>query len=217
MGLFAALFITTRVFAQLHWTSAEGIDAHVPFSIHVFLTKDTVAGRAFRACYIVSDPTDLLNDYSVEYERGKWSTPDEFYQRLDPRPYIVVNGGSGLIIRNRELVAHSRIALRGFADSLYHYVTPSAIGINGARHIDVGWIFTDSTTDYPLCMLKGPSDPRYSKGTRSNPSIVHIRSENVNREVGAQTMQWSMETAMAGGPTLVKRGQVFISRAPCLR
>lgn len=195
----------------------------MPFSLNVYLAEDSVHGRPFRACYIIADPYDMKIDFTVRLGNGRRYTPSAYFEKEKaPSPFIVVNGGFfspetnqnlGLIIEDRRLVAYNRIALRTGADSAttYHYVTPSAIGINEARHVDVGWIFTDSTRDYPLCMMKGPSDPRYSKGQRSNPSILDIRSENANSEIGAKTMQWPMETAMAGGPTIVKRGQVFIS------
>jgi exopolysaccharide biosynthesis protein len=60
-------------------------------------------------------------------------------------------------------------------------------------------------------MLKGPADPRYSKGHKTNPSQFDLHAENANAEIGAKTMQWPMLTAIGGGPTLIKRGQVFIS------
>jgi len=209
--------------AQLHWIRAEGINATLPYSLHVYLTKDSVGGRPFRACYVITDPYDLRVDYTAQVGKGKRYTPSAFYKMEgDPYPYIVVNGGMfssvtnrnlELVIRERQLVAYNQTAIRMGPDSAtaFHYVTPSVLGINGARKVDVGWIFTDSTRDYPLMMLKGPSDPRYSKGRWSNPSILDIRSENANAEVGAKTMQWPMETAIGGGPTLIKRGQVFIS------
>lgn len=204
--------------SPLHWIKARSLDEHLPYSLNVFLTKDSVHGRPFRACYVESDPYDLKVDFAA---RVGHYTPTEFFTReTDPAPYVIVNGAQyspetnrnlQLVIQDRRLVSYNQTAIRIGQDSLYHYITPSAIGINGARHVDVGWVFTDSTRDYPLLMLKGPSDPRYSKGSRSNPSILDIRSENSNAEIGARCMQWPMETAVGGGPTLIKRGEVFIS------
>ncbi|WP_162852595.1 phosphodiester glycosidase family protein [Dinghuibacter silviterrae] len=199
--------------AQLHWLKARSLNEQLPFSITVYLTEDSVHGRPFRACYVSVDPYDLKIDFAA---RVGEATPSAFFGReTGLPPYIVVNGETRrdlqLVIDGRRLVSYNQMALRVPGDSLYHYVTPSAVGVNGARHVDVGWVFTDSTKDYPLCMLKGPSDPRYSKGVHSNPSILDIRSENANSEIGAKCMQWPMEAAVGGGPTLVKRGQVFIS------
>jgi exopolysaccharide biosynthesis protein len=204
--------------APLHWIKAKSLNDHLPYSVTVYLTRDSVHGRPFRACYVGCDPYDLKIDFAARVGHYK---PSEFYDReAQPPPYIVVNGAQysaetncnlQLVINERRLISYNQTSLRLPGDSLYHYITPSAIGINGARHVDVGWVFTDSTRDYPLLMLKGPSDPRYSKGRYSNPSILDIRSENSNAELGAKCMQWPMETAVGGGPTLVKRGLVFIS------
>jgi hypothetical protein len=199
--------------AQLHWLKARGLEEHVPFSIGIYLTEDSVHGRPFRACYVVADPYDLKVDFAARLGNG---TPSDFFAReTGLPPYIVVNGETvrdlQLVIQDQHLLAVNQTALRVTGDSLYHYVTPSAIGLNGARKVDVGWIFTKTTKDYPLCMLKGPSDPKYSKGKLRDPSILDIHSENANAEIGAKCMQWPMETALGGGPTLVKRGQVFVS------
>jgi exopolysaccharide biosynthesis protein len=217
------LVLPLPAFAQLHWIKAEDINAHLPYSLNVYLAQDTLNGRPVRACYVVADPYDERVDYTAQVGHGKRYTPAEFFRMEgDPAPYIVVNGAwfsrvtnrnLELVIRNGRLVAYNQTAIRAGADStrLYHYVTPSALGINEARKVDVGWIFTDSTRDYPLMMLKGPSNPNRSKGRRSNPSILKIHSENVNAEIGAKCMQWPMQMAIGGGPTLIKQGQVFIS------
>lgn len=212
-------------FAQLHWVKAEDIDTHLPYSLTVYLAKDTLNGRPVRACYIEADPDDQRVDYDARVGNGKRYTPDEFYRMESDSglsPYIVVNGAwfsketnrnLELVIQDGRLLAYNQTAIRAGADSarLYHYVTPSAIGINEARKVDVGWIFTDSTRDYPLMMLKGPSNPNRSKGRKSNPSILKIHSVNVNAEIGAKCMQWPMQMAIGGGPTLIKQGQVFIT------
>jgi exopolysaccharide biosynthesis protein len=218
-----ALSVPLPAGAQLHWIKAADMNAHLPYSLNVYLTKDSLNGRPLRACYIIADPYDERVDYTAQVGNGKRYTPSEFYRMEgEPDPYIIVNGAwfSGetnrnleLVIRGGSLVAYNQTAIRTGGDSarLYHYVTPSAIGINGARKVDVGWIFTDSTKAYPLMMLKGPSDPNRSKGRSSNPSILAIHSENVSREIGARCMQWPMQTAIGGGPTLIKQGQVFIT------
>lgn len=204
--------------APLHWIKAKSLNEHLPYAVTAYLSRDSVNSRPFRACYIGVDPYDLKIDFAA---RVGHYTPDEFFAReTQPPPYIVLNGAQyspetnrnlQLVINERRLISYNQTSLRLPGDSVYRYITPSAIGINGARHVDVGWVFTDSTKDYPLLMLKGPSDPRYSKGGYSNPSILDIRSENANAEIGAKCMQWPMETAVGGGPTLIKRGLVFIS------
>jgi exopolysaccharide biosynthesis protein len=219
------LILPLPAFAQLHWVRAEDINAHLPYSLNVYLAKDTLNGRPVRACYVMAEPYDERVDYTARVGNGKRYTPSEFYKMEGDSglsPFIVVNGAwfstttnrnLELVIRDGRLIAYNQTAIRAGADSarLYHYVTPSAIGINGARKVDVGWIFTDSTKDYPLMMLKGPSDPNRSKGRSSNPSILKIHSENVNAELGAKCMQWPMQMAIGGGPTLIKQGRVFIS------
>ncbi len=193
---------------KVHWTRSQRAAANLPFSIELYLTQDSVHGRPFRAAYVIADPDDLKLDLTVE---AGTKTPAEYFAGLTPSPFVVVNGGEGLLLREGKLLTHAKIALRSPGDSVYHYVTPSALGITVTRKVDVGWVFTDSTRDYPLVMMKGPSDPRRSKGPHSNPGILEIHSENVNSEIGAQTMHWPVETALGGGPTIVKRGQVFIS------
>lgn len=218
-----AFIYSLPCFAQLHWVKSEDLDAHLPYSLTVFLSKDTLNGRPVRACYVQADPDDEGVDYTAAVGHGKRYTPSAFYdQATDPKPYIVVNGAwfsketnrnLELVIQDGNLVAYNQTAIRTGPDSarLYHYVTPSAIGINIARKVDVGWIFTDSTRAYALMMLKGPSNPARSKGRNSNPSILDIHCENVNAEIGAKCMQWPMQTAIGGGPTLIKQGQVFVS------
>lgn len=202
----------------MHWTRARALSAQLPFSINVYLTQDSVHGRPFRACYVEIDPYDQKIDFLARVGEGK---PSTFYTN-EPGlpPYIVVNAAQydsatrrnlELVINDRRLICDNQTAVRAPGDSVYRYITPSALGINGARHVDVGWVFTDSSKDYPLLMLKGPADPRYSHGPKTNPSQFDIHSENANAEIGARTMQWPMLTAIGGNPTLIKRGQIFIS------
>lgn len=212
--LFLLLPLTSS--AQVRWTKARTLNERLPFSIQVYLTQDSVHGRPFRACYVEIDPYDQKIDFTARVGEGTPSTL--FAAETGLPPYIVVNGPQydsatrknlQLVINDQRLICLNQSAI--FDDSVYRYVTPSALGINGARHVDVGWVFTDSSKDYPLLMLKGPADPRYSKGHKTNPSQFDLHAENANAEIGAKTMQWPMLTAIGGGPTLIKRGQVFIS------
>jgi hypothetical protein len=165
-------------------------------------------------------------DYTLSLGAGL--TPQAYYDRDTTQPYLMINGSwddpvthqsEELAIRGGKLLAYNRTSVHIPSDNAgtYRYVTPSAIGLTGDRKIDVGWVFTDSSRDYPLMMLKGPSNPKHSYGKRSNPSILDIRALNTNGELGAKTMIWPMEVALGGGPTLVKRGQVYISSHEELR
>ncbi len=215
-----------RTLFHLHWTKAETLGDQLPFSLHVYLTEDSLHGRPFRAAYIQADPMDLKLDYTISLGAGL--TPQAFYDKDSSQPYVLINGSwddpdthqsQELAIRGGKLLAYNQTAIHIPSDStgIYRYVTPSAIGVTGGRLLDVGWVFTDSSRDYPLLMLKGPSNPKHSYGKKTNPSILDIHPLNTNGELGAKTMDWHMEVALGGGPTLVKRGQVYVSSHEELR
>lgn len=216
-----------RALFQLHWTRLTTLEDQLPYSINVYLTEDSLHGRPFRAVYIEADPHDMKVDYTISL--GSGLTPSAYYQKEPGQPpYVLVNGSwddpnthriRQIAMKDGKILSWQQISIPDSTDKRYpyHYVTPSAIGLTTERKIDVGWVFTDSTKDYPLMMLKGPANPKHSKGERSNPSDLEIHPLNANAEIGAKTMVWPMDLALGGGPTLVKRGQVYISSREELR
>lgn len=200
----------------------DSFNRKLPYAIKVFYTQDTLDGQPFRAFYVRANPNDMKLDFTARVGEGERYTPRQYFEREGDRPYLVMNStffsfednrNLNVVIKDRQQVAYN---VQGVKDTvsptpLYHYVTRSAIGINGGRKIDVGWVFTDSASEHPWMMLKGPADPERSVGSRPEPLISDIHSIKGSRVFGTKKMPWLMETAVGGGPTLVKRGKIYIS------
>jgi hypothetical protein len=203
-----------QVFGQLSWTNVSQLYAPLPSSVQVFLSTDSIAGKANKCFYISADLKDKSIDFTTQIGNGKRFTPQQFYEQ-EGKPLLVVNGtffsfadnrNLNAVMREGRLVAYNVPAIKGKNDSLYRYITRSAIGINKKRNADIAWLFTDTARRYPLALQNNPST---LSGTLADPTFKSFKN-GLKGTPGVQK-KWKMQTAIAGGPALLHNGEIRIT------
>ena len=203
------LLTSARCFAQLQWKQVtEGL-GYLPKSIKVFKTNDSLNGRPFIAWYVEVSLKDRKLELTTQTGNGKRYTPTQYFA-LESSPYIVVNGtffsfetnqNLNVIIREGQMVAYNVPALKSRNSDSFYYPTRSAIGINNRRRADVAWLFTDTAKQWPYAFQQRPI---VARGKTNDPSFKNLRTLD-------QWKWWKMQTAIGGGPVLVKDREVFVT------
>jgi hypothetical protein len=116
---------------------------------------------------------------------------------------FVQNRNLNAVVRNGQLVAFNvhNIAGKGKDTLTYRHAFASAIGISKKRKADIAWLFTDSSSSYPLASQVVV--PSYRD------SIAVLAASHLPNT--AKFKKWKMQTAVAGGPVLLQNGQIQIS------
>jgi hypothetical protein len=112
-----------------------------------------------------------------------------------------------VVIDNGKMVSFNVPSVFSRADSLYHYTTRSAIGIDRKRNADVAWIFTDAARKRAFEMKQGPV---VCDGMVENPTLIELKSICKSGK-GRWKKQWKMMSAVGGGPTLISDGEIRIT------
>ena len=212
LGLIPGIFCLAQV--PLTWKNVGDQYAPLPSSLQVFLSTDSMEGKPNRCFYIVADLSDRNLKFTTQVSPGKRLTPKQFYDQ-EAEPMLVVNGtffsfqtnqNLNALIRQGRLLSYNVPVVKGKNDSLYRYVTRSAIGITKRRKADVAWLFTDTTRQYAMALQKAPST---LSGPNADPSWKEIKKRLTARN-GVQR-KWRMETAIGGGPALLSKGEIRIT------
>lgn len=195
--------------SQLKWINVDSLYQPLPVGIHVYKTTDSLDGKANVAYYVSAELKQKQLHFTTDTTSGRRLTPQQFYEKNN-QPVVVVNGtffsfatnqNLNLVMKEGKLVSYTQHAVLNKKDSNYFYVAKSAIGISKKRMADVGWIYTDSAKRWPYVLMNGPSA---TKGNNSNPSMKEVLSSSKKRK-------WKMQTAIGGGPNLLKQGEIFIT------
>lgn len=212
--LFPLLFINLPLIAQPVWTNVDSNFAPLPPSVHVFASSDSIGGKPNRCYYIEADLKDKSLGFTTRASKGKRLTPTQFYEQ-EGNPLLVVNGtffsfetnrNLNALISNGKLLSYNVPTVKRKNDSLFHYVTRSGIGISKKRNADVAWLFTDTSRPYAMALQKAPST---LTGPSPNPSFNEMK-RMLSPKNGIQR-KWKMETAIAGGPSLLSGGELRIT------
>lgn len=195
--------------SQLEWINVDSLYQPLPVGIHVYKTTDSLDGKPNVAYYVSAELMAKQLQFTTDTTLGRRLTPQQFYDKND-QPTVVVNGtffsfatnqNLNLVMKDGKLISYTQHTALNKKDSSYFYVTKAAIGISKKRMADVGWIYTDSAKRWPYVLMNGPSA---TKGNASNPSMKEVLSRSKKRK-------WKMETAIGGGPNLLKQGEIFIT------
>ncbi len=195
--------------AQRKWENVSSRFGSLPASVKVYLSTDSLNGRAFRAYYVEADLKDRKLEFTTETGGGKRYTPSQYDSIYGPS-YLVMNGtffsfqtnqNLNVVIRNGKMEAYNVPALKSQAPDSFYYPTRSAIGISRSRKADVAWLFTDTAEAYPYAFQDSPI---LAKGINPDPSFRDLQTND-------QWKFWRMKTAIGGGPVLVKNGKKFIT------
>ena len=210
----AALLFSGIVSAQPTWKNVDSDFGPLPTSMHLFRTTDSLDGKPNIAFYVkvpLSDP-GVVFDVDTALNRGL--TPSSYFER-NGNPLLVINctffsperRNVNVVIDEGKMVSFNVPSVFSKEDSLYHYVTRSAIGIDRRRNADVAWVFTDSETKRAYEMIYGPS---VSAGQSSDP-LAGEHKDNMSPHGGRAYRPWKMETAVGGGPALISDGEINIT------
>jgi Phosphodiester glycosidase len=200
--------------SQLTWKNVSAQYAPLPASVQVFMSTDSLDGKPNKCFYVTADLKDRNLSFTTQVSAGKRLTPQQFFEQ-EAKPLLVVNGtffsfqtnqNLNAVIREGELVAYNVPVVKGKNDSLYRYVTRSAIGIKANRKVDVAWLFTDTAKRYAMALQKAPST---LSGPDPDPSWKEIRKMLSTRN-GLQK-NWKVQTAIGGGPSLLSNGEIRIT------
>lgn len=203
------LLIPAFCVGQLHWKKVNNEFDSLPRSIRIFKTTDSFNGRPFIAWCAEIKMRDKKLAFTTQTGHGKRYTPSQYYAS-EGKPYIVVNGtffsfqtnqNLGVIIRDGKMEAYNVPALKSLYTDSFYYPTRGAIGIHKKRWADVAWLFTDTAKRWPYAFQERPI---VAKGGKTDPVIADLHTID-------RWKYWKMQTAVGGGPVLVKEGTVYVT------
>ena len=179
--------------------------------MHVLFTNDSLEGKPNKAFYVKMKLKDKSLVFRADTTFRRRLTPTQFFER-NMQPLIVVNctffspssRNLNVVINRGMLLSYNVPSIFDKTDSLYHYVTRSAIGIDRRRRAEVVWVYTDTIHNQTHRM----ASPSTSAGKNQYPTMSQL-------ERGASCSpclsKWKVETAVGGGPNLLSAGEVDIA------
>ena len=199
--------------AQVKWVNVDSLFQPLPSSVHLFFTNDSLDGKPNRAFCAIANLTDKSLGFTVDTTHHRRLTPSQYYKRNNS-PLLVVNctffspqsKNLNVVIKNSKLLALNVPSVFNPADSLYHYLTRSAIGIDRHRHADVAWVFTDSSKNKPWAL----PEPLDTRGDKPYLPLKKLKSDLAAKN-GGKLKTWRQNTAVGGGPTLISNGKITIT------
>jgi hypothetical protein len=195
--------------AQLDWRLVDTGFGQLPASVKVYKTTDSLNGRPFIAYCIVANLKDRKLEFSTQTGAGKRYTPSQFYTKEDA-PLVVMNGtffsfetsqNLNTVIKDGKMLSYNIPALKQKNTDSFYYPTRSALGITKSRRADVAWLFTDTAQRWPYAFQERPV---LAKGTNPDPGFEDLNTLD-------QWKWWKMNTAIGGGPVLIKDHVITIT------
>ncbi len=196
-------------FTQLNWNRVDTAFGKLPRSVQVYKTTDSLNGHPFIAYCVVVSLKDRKLEFTTQVGEGKRYTPTQFYEK-EGNPLVVLNAtffsfatnqNLNAVIKDGQLVAYNQPALQQKGTDSFYYPTRSAIGLTKHRRADVAWLFTDTAQRWPYAFQERPI---LAKGTNPDPSFADLNTLD-------QWKWWKMNTAIGGGPVIVKDGFVNVT------
>lgn len=196
-------------FAQLNWDRVDTAFGKLPRSVQVYKTTDSLNGHPFIAYCVVASLKDRKLEFTTQVGEGKRYTPTQFYEK-EGNPLVVLNAtffsfatnqNLNAVIKDGQMLAYNQPALQQKGTDSFYYPTRSAIGLTKHRRADVAWLFTDTAQRWPYAFQERPI---LAKGTNPDPSFADLNTLD-------QWKWWKMNTAIGGGPVIVKDGFVNVT------
>ncbi len=220
----ASFTVKAQERASLKWMKVDSLFGSLPPSIHVYSSNDPLDGKPNIAYYVIADLSDKKLHFTVDTTLGRRLTPLQFYTKNE-QPAIVVNctffsfgtnQNLNTVIKEGKQVGYTihSIAGKGKDTLTYRHPLGSALGITAKRKADIAWLYTDSSArwpsawDYPVAFRKD-SNAAFHISYKEMKKILPAEGSCVPS--GKVFKKWKMETAVGGGPVLVKDGKVCIS------
>lgn len=211
------LALPASSFAQsgLNWVNVDTAFGELPSSLHVYRTKDLLDGKPNIAYYVVADLSDKKLNFTTDTTLARRMTPRQFYERNN-KPAVVVNctffsfatnQNLNTVIKDGKQVGYTvhTIAGKGKDTLMYTHPFGSALGISKKRKADVAWLYTDSSSKYPVAWS------HTIEPVKDSVAAFHLSPKQISHISSPYIRKWKMETAVGGGPVLLQDGQVSIS------
>jgi hypothetical protein len=207
---------------KMKWVNVDSAFGPLPSSVHVFRSTDLIEGKPNIAYYVIADLKDKDLHFTADTTLGRRLTPKQYYERNE-KPLVVVNTTFFSFATNQNLntvikdgkqvgfTVHT-IAGKGNDTLTYRHPFGSAIGISKKRKADVAWLYTDSAAKFPVAWNR-PIESLKDSNYKLHPSEKEIQRQirKLDREWNQTGAKWKMQTAVGGGPVLIRDGQVSIS------
>lgn len=200
--------------AQVRWNCVDSLFGPLPSPVHVFTTHDPLEGKPNVAFYVKIDLKGNVVVFDADTTRDRGLKPSDYYERNN-RPVVVTNctffsperRNINVVIDDGKMVSFNQPSVFSKSDSLYHYITRSALGIDRHRRADVAWVYSDRHKNRVYEMVKGPL---ICSGKIENPGLKELGSSCI-LEPGKWKKRWKKVTAVGGGPTLISNGIIRIT------
>ena len=197
--------------SQQKWEDAGPLFGPLPPGIGLYFTDDSLDGKPFRAFYASIDLKDKNLQFTVDTGLNRGLTPLQYYKR-NSQPFLVVNctffSGSkrnlNVVVKDRQLLAGNVPWVFDAKDSLFHYLSRSALGISRHRRASVEWVVTDTVRKMVFRTLKGPV-------TATGKTIYRSTGQQISNDRDIHFKKWRPEVAVGGGPNLLSRGKIDIT------
>ncbi|MCG2615028.1 phosphodiester glycosidase family protein [Terrimonas sp. NA20] len=209
---------------KMNWVNVDSAFGPLPSSVHVFRSADLIDGKPNIAYYVIAALKDKDLHFTADTTLARRFTPKQFYERNE-KPLVVVNTTFFSFATNQNLntvimegkqvgfTVHS-IPGKGKDTLTYFHPFGSALGISKKRKADIAWLYTDSLSRWPLSW-DHPVEPKITTTTALRPYIpekeITQMVKNSDRELRRTGDKWKMQTAVGGGPVVVKDGTVSVS------
>lgn len=216
----ALIFNWRAASSQMRWERVDSLYGPLPSSVQLFKSKDSIEGMPNISYYVVADLKDKALTFTSDTSDNRRLTPLQFYERNN-NPLVTVNctffsfetnRNLSLLVKNRKTLSYNNHIAKGRGgDSLlYIKFLGSAFGISKKRKADVAWIYADSVKRWPVAVESSPVIV-----TDSVPFVslaqFQFRQNGRNKESLGIKSKWKMQTAVGGGPVLVKDGEIRIT------
>jgi len=210
-----ALPVSSFAQSGLNWVNVDTAFGELPSSVHVYRTKDLLDGKPNIAYYVVADLSDRKLNFTTDTTLARRMTPKQFYERNN-KPAIVVNctffsfatnQNLNTVIKDGKQVGYTVHTIAGKGKDTLTYTHPfgSALGISKKRKADVAWLYTDSTSKYPVAWSHA------IEPLKDSVSAFHLSAGQIDHISRLYIRKWKMQTAVGGGPVLLQDGKVSIS------
>jgi exopolysaccharide biosynthesis protein len=199
------------LFAQLKWKNVDSLFQPLPINVHVFFTNDSLEGKPNIAYYVSAPLKDKELLFTIDTTLFRRLTPTQYFEKNN-QPLLVMNctffefknnTNVSAAIKNGKLFGfnvHS-IAGKGKDTLTYYHSLGSALGIDKNRNASVAWLYTDSSKKYAFA-----SNTVVKNFKDSLPNLSYKKMTSSNN-----LYKWKMQTAVGGGPVLLKNGSIQIT------
>jgi hypothetical protein len=209
-GLLFPLFLN----AQNVWLNVDSIFGPLPDYVHVFRTNDSLEGKPNIAYYVKIPLRSKGIVFDADTTLNRRLTPSAYFERNN-QPLIVVNctffspdnRNVNVVMDKGKMVSGNVPSVFSKTDSLYHYLSRSALGINKARKADVAWIYTDENHKRVYELKQGP----LVCGSKVSGMAMNELKKHCLSGIRHPLKKWRMRTAVGGGPTLISNGVISIT------